>query len=63
MTMISNAYLRQIDELYDADRHQEVYDRLRRPDGNYSLVPPEILWRFARAIRYLGVFVKWIDNH
>lgn len=54
MSMISSTYLKQIDDLYDAGRHQEIYDKLRRPDGNYSAVPAEILWRFARAIRYLS---------
>ncbi|VUZ47736.1 unnamed protein product [Hymenolepis diminuta] len=57
MNMISDSYLSQIDELYNAERHQEVYDKLRRPDGNYSEVSPQILWRLARAIRYL-IFTK-----
>nr|CUU00457.1 hypothetical transcript [Hymenolepis microstoma] len=51
--MTSSDNLSKIDELYEAERHQEVYDMLRRPDGNYDDVPAEILWRFTRAIRYL----------
>ncbi|KAM3183200.1 hypothetical protein ACTXT7_010799 [Hymenolepis weldensis] len=57
INMTSDSYLSQIDELYNAERHQEVYDMLRRPNGNYSEASPQILWRFARAIRYL-IFTK-----
>lgn len=44
----------EIDALNDQDKFQEVYDKLKRPDGNYNDMDLELMWRLARACRFLG---------
>ncbi|VDN98832.1 unnamed protein product [Rodentolepis nana] len=58
---MSESYLKKLDELYQLDKHQEIYDQLRKEDGDYSSLPPELIWRLGRAIRYL-VFTKGKDD-
>ncbi|MDG6100374.1 hypothetical protein EXU34_23325, partial [Alteromonas sp. ZYF713] len=43
----------EIDTLNDQDKFQEVYDKLKKPDGNYSDMDLELMWRLARTCRFL----------
>ncbi|VDM32970.1 unnamed protein product [Hydatigera taeniaeformis] len=40
----------EIDTLNDQDKFQEVYDKLRKPDGNYSDMSLDLMWRLARFL-------------
>ncbi|VDK31640.1 unnamed protein product [Taenia asiatica] len=50
---MSAQLIAEIDALNDKDEFQEVYDKLKRPDGNYNDMDLELMWRLARACRFL----------
>uniref|UniRef100_A0A915EVK9 Regulator of microtubule dynamics protein 1 n=1 Tax=Echinococcus canadensis TaxID=519352 RepID=A0A915EVK9_9CEST len=50
---MSAQLIAEIDALNEQDKFQEVYDKLKKPDGNYNDMDLELMWRLARACRFL----------
>lgn len=55
-------YLAELGAMIDQDRFEEVYDKLKRPDGDYSNMDLELMWRLARACRFLGTGLRNFAN-
>ena len=47
----------EVDALNEQDKFDEVYNKLKRSDGDYSSMDLDLMWRLARTIRFLGN--KW----
>ncbi|KAM7539999.1 hypothetical protein Aperf_G00000041487 [Anoplocephala perfoliata] len=43
----------EIDALFEQNKYEEIYDKLVRPDGNYNNMDLALMWRLARAVRFL----------
>ncbi|KAM7540073.1 hypothetical protein Aperf_G00000041466 [Anoplocephala perfoliata] len=43
----------ELDALDREDKFEEIYEKLVRPDGNYKGMDLELMWRLAKAIRFL----------
>ncbi|EUB64492.1 Regulator of microtubule dynamics protein [Echinococcus granulosus] len=50
---MSAQLIAEIDALNEQDKFREVYDKLKKPDGNYNDMDLELMWRLARACRFL----------
>uniref|UniRef100_A0A5K3EPY2 Regulator of microtubule dynamics protein 1 n=1 Tax=Mesocestoides corti TaxID=53468 RepID=A0A5K3EPY2_MESCO len=53
MASLSPEQLAELDKLNDEEKYDEIYNKLKRSDGNYKDMGYEELWRLGRVLRFL----------